>query len=205
LPRPEKEAIVAELEERLSESDGVFVTEYRGLTVAELADLRRSLREKSAEFKVVRNTLTKLALERVGQRDLTDLFEGPTAVAFYAGDPVVVAKALRDFSQDHPSLVIKGGTLASSVLGADDVDRLAKIEPREVLLGKTAGALKAPLFRVASAVQGVLQRAAYVFGARLEQLGGEGTITGDVEAAGESATPSEASTPGEDSSHDEGD
>lgn len=174
MPRPEKEAAVAELEAKLSESEGIFVTEYRGLNVSELAELRRSLRERSAEFKVVRNTLTKLALERAGKQDLGDLFEGPTAVAFYSQDAVPVAKALRDFSLDHPSLVIKGGSLAEGVLSADDVDRLARIEPREVLLAKTAGAMKAPLHRVAGATSGILQRAAGVLGARLRALEEQG-------------------------------
>lgn len=177
--RPEKEAAVAELEERLTGSDGVFVTEYRGLTVSELAKLRRSLRERSAEFKVVRNTLTKLALERSGKQDLVDFFEGPTAVAFYSGDAVPVAKALRDFSQDHPSLVIKGGSLAAAVLSADDVVKLARVEPREVLLAEAASAMKAPLHRAATAVSGLIQKAAFVLGALLERVEKQGGAAGD--------------------------
>jgi len=169
VPRPEKEAVVAELEKSLNESQGVFITEYRGLTVAELAQLRNALRQNSAEFKVVRNTLTKIALERTGKQSLSHFFEGPSALAFYKGDAVPVAKALRDFAQDHPSLVIKGGTLASRVLVAEDVERLAKIEPRDVLLSKAAGAMKAPLFGVAAATSGLLRRAACALGARLRQ------------------------------------
>ncbi len=178
MPRPEKEAAVAELEERISRSDGIFVTEYRGLTVAELAELRSTLRDRSAEFKVVRNTLTKLALERAGKQDLADFFEGPTAVAFYTGDPVTVAKALRDFSRSHPALVLKGASLQDSVLGADQVERLATIEPREVLLSKAAGAMKAPLYRVASTAAGILQKTAYLLGARLRDLEESGGATG---------------------------
>lgn len=170
VPRPEKEAAVAELEKRLEEAEGVFVTEYRGLTVAELAALRSSLRENSADFKVVRNTLTKIALERTGKQELAHFFEGPTALAFYSGDAVPVAKALREFAQQHPSLVIKGGTLASKVLVAEDVERLAKIEPREVLLSKAAGAVKGPLYGVAAAASGLLRKAAWVLGERLRQM-----------------------------------
>ncbi len=173
--KADKKAAVAEIEAKLTESDGVFITEYRGLSVEELAELRRSLRERSAEFRVVRNTLTKLALERVGRSDLSYLFEGPTAVAFYSGDAVPVARALRDFARDHPALVIKGGSLAEAVLAAEDVEKLARIEPREVLLAKAAGGMKAPLYRVAGAVSGILQRAAYLFQARLDQLEKEGS------------------------------
>jgi large subunit ribosomal protein L10 len=173
MPRAEKEAAVADLRKRIETSQGIFVTEYRGLKVRELADLRRSLRERSAQYKVVRNTLTKLALSGTPFEDLSELFVGPVALAFYTGDPVEVAKALVDFSKEHPALVIKGGTLDGRRLGAEDVERLARLEPREVLLAKAAGALKAPLYRAIQGPSGLLSKAAWVFKARLDAMGAE--------------------------------
>ncbi|MGW5738967.1 MULTISPECIES: 50S ribosomal protein L10 [Streptomyces] len=141
MPTPDKAAAVAELTDKFRSSNAAVLTEYRGLTVAQLKQLRRSLGENS-EYAVVKNTLTKIAANQAGINQLDDLFTGPTAVAFVTGDPVVSAKGLRDFAKDNPDLVIKGGVLDGKALSADEIKKLADLESREVLLAKLAGALK---------------------------------------------------------------
>jgi large subunit ribosomal protein L10 len=141
----EKVAEVAELTERFRGSSGAVLTEYRGLTVAQLAELRRS-------FAVVKNTLTKIAVTEAGLSDqLSSLLAGPSAVAFVDGDVVEAAKGLRDFARANPLLVIKGGVLDGKALTPAEVVRLADVEPREVLLAKLAGAMKATQARAAGA------------------------------------------------------
>lgn len=141
MPTPDKAAAVAELTDKFRSSNAAVLTEYRGLTVAQLKQLRRSLGENS-EYAVVKNTLTKIAANQAGINQLDDLFAGPTAVAFVTGDPVVSAKGLRDFAKDNPNLVIKGGVLDGKALSADEIKKLADLESREVLLAKLAYALK---------------------------------------------------------------
>lgn len=141
MPTPDKAAAVAELTDKFRSSNAAVLTEYRGLTVAQLKQLRRSLGENS-EYAVVKNTLTKIAANAAGINQLDDLFSGPTAVAFVTGDPVVSAKGLRDFAKDNPDLIIKGGVLDGKALSADEIKKLADLESREVLLSKLAGALK---------------------------------------------------------------
>src|SRR6266478_5192408 len=141
----EKVAAVAELTERFRGSSGAVLTEYRGLTVAQLAELRRSL-GGNATFAVVKNTLTKIAVTEAGLTDqLSSLLAGPSAVAFVDGDVVEAAKGLRDFAKAHPLLVIKGGVLDGKAISPSEIIRLADLEPREVLLAKLAGAMKASL------------------------------------------------------------
>jgi large subunit ribosomal protein L10 len=147
----EKVAAVAELTDRFKGSSGAVLTEYRGLTVAQLAELRKSLGD-NATFAVVKNTLTKIAVTEAGLADqLSPMLTGPSAVAFVEGDVVEAAKGLRDFSRAHPLLVIKGGVLDGRALSPAEVIRLADVEPREVLLAKLAGALKATQGRAAAA------------------------------------------------------
>ena len=145
----EKVAAVAELTERFNGSTGAVLTEYRGLTVAQFAELRRTLGD-NATFAVVKNTLTKIAVTEAGLSDqLSSLLAGPSAVAFVDGDVVEAAKGLRDFSRANPLLVIKGGVLDGKAITPAEVIRLADVEPREVLLAKLAGALKATQARAA--------------------------------------------------------
>jgi large subunit ribosomal protein L10 len=147
----EKVAAVAELTEQFQNSAGAVLTEYRGLTVAQLRELRGSL-GKDATFAVVKNTLTKIAEERAGlESQLSSLLTGPSAVAFVTGDVVETAKGLRDFAKANPLLVIKGGVLDGKALTPQEITRLADLEPREVLLAKLAGALKATQSRAAGA------------------------------------------------------
>ena len=141
----EKVAAVAELTGRFKDSSGAVLTEYRGLTVAQLAELRRSLGDH-ATFAVVKNTLTKIAVNEAGLGDeLSSLLSGPSAVAFVDGDVVEAAKGLRDFARAHPLLVIKGGVLDGKAMSPSEITKLADLEPREVLLAKLAGAMKASL------------------------------------------------------------
>jgi large subunit ribosomal protein L10 len=141
----EKVAAVTELTERFKDSSGAVLTEYRGLTVAQLAELRKSLGD-NATFTVVKNTLTKIALTDAGLADqLSPLLAGPSAVAFVDGDVVEAAKGLRDFARANPLLVIKGGVLDGKAISPSEIISLADLEPREVLLAKLAGAMKASL------------------------------------------------------------
>jgi large subunit ribosomal protein L10 len=150
MARADKVTAVAELTERFQSSDGAVLTEYRGLTVAQLAELRGSLGD-SATFTVVKNTLTKIAANEAGVAgQLGDLLSGPSAIAFVKGDVVEAAKGLRDFSRANPLLVIKGGVLDGKAVSPAEIDRLAELEPREVLLAKLAGGMKASMSKAAA-------------------------------------------------------
>jgi large subunit ribosomal protein L10 len=157
MARPDKAAAVAELSEKFTSSAGIVLTEYRGLTVKALKDLRRSLGE-NATYAVSKNTLTTIAAREAGVEGIEEHLIGPTAIAFIDGDPVVVAKGLRDFARTNPLLVIKGGVLDGKFLDSDEVRKLADLESREVLLAKVAGGL-----------QGVLQQAISLLAAPLSQ------------------------------------
>lgn len=152
-----KEASVAELADRFESSTAVLLTEYRGLSVAQLKELRGTLRQ-DATYAVVKNTLTKIAANKAGITAFDDALAGPSAIAFVHGDPVAVAKGLRDFAKANPLLVVKGGYFDGNPLTAAEVEQLADLESREVLLAKLAGAFKASLFQ-----------AAYMFNAPLSQ------------------------------------
>ena len=143
-----KEASVVELTEKFESSNAVLLTEYRGLTVAQLKELRTSIREH-ATYAVVKNTLTKIAAARAGIVGLDDQLAGPSAIAFVHGDAVAVAKALRNFAKANPLLIVKGGYFDGKPLSAQEVGKLADLESREVLLAKFAGAAKASLFGAA--------------------------------------------------------
>jgi large subunit ribosomal protein L10 len=148
MARPDKAAAVAELTEQFRESNAVVLTEYRGLTVAQLKQLRRAL-SGNATYAVVKNTLTSIAAKQAGVPVSDEHLAGPSAIAFVTGDPVEAAKGLRDFARANPALVIKGGVLEGRALTAEDITKLADLESREVLLAKTAGVLKATLFQAA--------------------------------------------------------
>jgi large subunit ribosomal protein L10 len=150
MARAEKVTAVAEITERFQSSSGAVLTEYRGLSVAQLGELRRSLGE-NATFAVVKNTLTKIAASDAGVApELTELLSGPSAIAFVQGDVVEAAKGLRDFSRANPFLVIKGGVLDGKVMTPDEIAKLADLESREVLLARLAGAMKASLSNAAA-------------------------------------------------------
>src|SRR5205085_3214486 len=164
MARPDKAAAVAELTDAFRESSAAVLTEYRGLTVAQLKELRRSL-AGDATYAVVKNTLTKIAAKQAGVESLDSLLEGPSAIAFVTGDAVTVAKSLRDFGRNHPLLVVKGGVLDGKPLTAAEIRTLADLESREVLLAKLAGAMKATLSQAVGLFAAPLSQAARLFGA----------------------------------------
>jgi large subunit ribosomal protein L10 len=147
----DKVAAVEEIAGKLRDSNAAVVTSYTGLTVAQLKQLRRSLGE-NAQYRVVKNTLTKIAAKQAGV-ELDEHLKGSTAVAFVTGDPVEAAKGLRDFARENPALVIKGGVLDGKGLSADEINRLADLESREVLLAKLAGAMKGKQSQAAALFQ----------------------------------------------------
>lgn len=164
MARPDKAATVAELKGQFSGSAAVVLTEYRGLKVKDLKELRRSL-GADATYAVAKNTLTTIAAREAGIEGLDSTLTGPTAIAFINGDVAGVAKSLRDFAKAHPALVIKGGVMDGRVLDADAVKKLADLESREVLLAKLAGALQANLSRAVYLIAAPLNQAARAFGA----------------------------------------
>jgi large subunit ribosomal protein L10 len=149
MARPDKAAAVAELADEFRGSAAIVLTEYRGLTVKQLTELRRSL-GGNASYAIVKNTLTKIAAQEAGVEGIDDHLVGPSAIAFVKGDPVDAAKGLRDFARANPVLVIKGGVLDGKPLSADEIKKLADLESREVLLAKLAGVMKASLSGAAS-------------------------------------------------------
>ena len=194
MARPDKTADVAELVESFQESAGAVLTEYRGLTVKQLQDLRRSLGE-NANYAVVKNTLTKIAATEAGVDGFDDLLVGPTAIAFINGDVVEAAKGLRDFAKAHPALVIKGGYLEGKSLDAKEIAKLADLESREVPLAKLAGGMLASLSQAVYLLNAPLAQAARVAGAlqaKAEQdpsilQGGAGTPAPAEDTATEAA------------------
>ncbi|HEV3213109.1 MAG TPA: 50S ribosomal protein L10 [Acidimicrobiales bacterium] len=182
--REGKVAVVEAVRARLDDADGAVVTEYRGLTVAEMASLRRALRAVGGDYKVFKNTLVRRAVEGSAHAPLTDLLEGPTAIAFVRGDVSAVAKALRDFARAAPSLVVKGGVLDGALLDAAELGALADLPSRDVLLAMFAGALAAPMRSMAGLLVALPQGLAYGLSALLESRGGT-PVTAEAPAADE--------------------
>jgi large subunit ribosomal protein L10 len=199
-PRPEKVAVVDEIKARFEEADAVLLTEYRGLNVSQISELRRALRAAGGEYKVYKNTLVGFAAEAIGL-ELGDLLTGPTALAFVTsggdtkGDPVTVAKALRDFARGNPNLVVKGGVLGDSLLSADEAKALADVAPREELLARLAGGLAAPMVQFAGLLQALPRNFAYGLKALIDQGGAPGAPTAEAPAEAAESTaeaPAEA-------------
>ncbi len=168
-PRAEKVAVVDEVTGKLQAADAVIVTEYRGMKVGQLAGLRRQLRDQGGEYKVYKNTLARFAAQNAGVAELADLMVGPTALAFVEGDAAAVAKVLRDAARTNPLLIIKGGSMSGKTLSAKDVEALADLPSREVLLAQFAGALQAPLVKTAGLLQALPRNFAYGLKALIEQ------------------------------------
>jgi large subunit ribosomal protein L10 len=200
--RPDKAAAVAELTEAFRDSSAAVLTEYRGLTVADLKELRRTL-SGNATYSVVKNTLTKIAARAAGIDMFDSMLEGPSAIAFVSGDAVEVAKGLRSFGREHPLLIIKGGILDGKPLTADEIRRLADLESREVLLAKFAGGMLAPAQQLASVLAASMGQLARLFGALETKLaadpaavtGGDGASAVDPQP--EAAAEAQAETPAE--------
>ena len=174
-PRSEKVAVVDEVKGKLSSSSAALLTEYRGLKVGELAELRRTLRAAGGEYKVYKNTLVRFAVRDLGIDIDEATLTGPTAIAFVDGDAAAVAKALRDYSRTNANLVLKGGVLGSKALSADETRALADLPSREVLLAQLAGALQAPMATFAGLLQALPRNMAYGLKALIDQkvAGGE--------------------------------
>jgi len=191
MARAEKVAAVAELTERFQASSGAVLTEYRGLTVAQLGELRQSLGE-NATFTVVKNTLTKIAATEAGVgAEFEQLLSGPSAIAFVEGDVVEAAKGLRDFAKANPLLVIKGGVLDGKGMTPAEITKLADLEPREVLLAKLAGAMKATMANAAATMAALPTQMARLLAA-LEAKQAAAAPAGAADAAPAEAAPEAA-------------
>jgi large subunit ribosomal protein L10 len=197
MARPDKAATVAELTNSFRESNAAVLTEYRGLTVAQLKQLRTNMKGV-ATYQVVKNTLTAIAAKDAGVTAFDGKLQGPSAVAFITGDVVVAAMSLRDFAKAHPALVIKGAVVDGNALEAGDVARLADLESREVLLAKLAGAMKASLFGAAYLFQAPLAQAVRTVDALRDKLESQ------APAAAAEADPSAAEAPAAEEAPSEG-
>ncbi|MHB1140006.1 MAG: 50S ribosomal protein L10 [Microthrixaceae bacterium] len=200
-PRPEKVAVVDEVREKFERADAVLFTEYRGLKVRELAELRATLRAAGGEYRVYKNTLVRRATKDLDiEADLADDLTGPTALAFVGqkpdgtpGDAVVVAKALQAFAKSNPLLVVKGGLLGTHVLDADSAKALANVAPREELLARLAGGMAAPMREFAALLQAVPASFAYGLAALIDAGGAAGAPTDAAPADAETTDEAPAS------------
>ena len=173
--REKKKEAVGQLADKLSQCSIAIATDYRGLSVTEMTELRRRLRQGDIEYRVVKNTLTRFAAAQANKEELTDIIEGPVALAFGYGDVIEPAKALADYIQSSKSsLKIRGGLLERRVLSASEVMELASLPPKEVLIAKMLGGMQAPIVALASVLSGVMSGFLGVLNARIEQLEGEG-------------------------------
>jgi large subunit ribosomal protein L10 len=190
MAKPEKVSAVAEITEQFKGSTAAVITEYRGLTVGNITTLRRALGE-GATYSVAKNTLVKRAAAEAGIEGLDDLFVGPTAIAFIKGEPVDAAKALKNFAKDNKALIIKGGYMDGAALSVDEVNKIADLESREILLAKLAGAMKGNLAKAAGLFNAPASQMARLAAALQEKKAAEG---GAAEAPAEAATeaPAEA-------------
>ena len=191
MARPDKAAAVAELADRFKSSSATVLTEYRGLSVAQLKELRRSLGEGST-YAVVKNTLTKIAAKEAGVEGIDDLLVGPSALAFVDGDVVVAAKSLKTFAKENPALVIKGGYVDGKVITPEEVSKLAELESREVLLAKLAGAMNASLSQAVSLFAAPLSQAARTVDALRAKVEAEGPVEAAAPAAEDAPAAEEA-------------
>jgi len=189
MARPEKVAVVDEIRTKLAEADATVLTEYRGLTVHELADLRGSLRGSGTEYKVFKNTLARRAIEGAGYDEIASMFEGPVALAFVRGDAAAAAKALRDFGRDNPALVVKGGLLGERVITPSEIAALADLPSRDIMLTQIAGMFQAPLTKAAGLFQAFTRNFAYGVQALIDERVAAGEVlpeaTGAEAPAGE--------------------
>ncbi len=204
--RTEKVAAVEDVKSRVAATSTAVVTEYRGLTVTQIQELRRQLRAAGADYKVFKNTLVRRAIDGTEVESLAAFLTGPTAIAFVSGDVSAVAKALRDFAKAAPALVVKGGVVNGQALSDRDLVALADLPSREVLLARLAGLIASPLTTMAGLLKAVPQNLAYGLAALIDQRGGapetpatETETPAGVEeaaaAAGDDAAASAAATP----------
>lgn len=200
---PQKASDVAELTEQFRQSNGVVLTDYRGLTVKQLQELRRSLSD-SATYAISKNTLTKIAAKQAGVELDESLLIGPTAIAFVTGDAVETAKGLRDFGKANPNLIVKGGFLEGKSLGVDDIKAMADLESREALLGKLASGMKASLSNAASLFNAPLSKVARAASALEDKAGQDSAALAGANAAEAPAEEASSTSKGSDDNPDAG-
>jgi large subunit ribosomal protein L10 len=200
--RPDKVAAVDEVRERLSGSAATLLTHYRGLSVTELAELRTKLREANADYRVVKNTLTRRAADGAGMPGLVELLEGPTALVFCKEDPVAPAKALKAFAKDHPELVIRGGFLEGEVLDEAAATKLADLASKEELLGQLAGLMYGALANTARLLQAPIEKQARLLQALIDDGGYGDAPTAEAAPAPEAASEEAPASEGEPASED---
>ena len=188
MARQDKVATVTEIADRFRASAVAVLTDYRGLSVAQLKDLRRSL-GPTVTFSVVKNTLTKRAAADAGIEGIDELLVGPSAIAFVEGDPVDAAKGIRNFAKDNPALIVKGGYMDGALLTAEDFSKLANLESREVLLSKLAGAMKAKQSQAAALFAAPLAKAARAVGALQTKLESDPSAASAAASAEADAAP----------------
>jgi len=193
MPKQEKVERVAELKELIEGSDALLLTEYRGLTVSEITELRRSLAEGGTKFQVVKNTLMRRAVNDAGVAELEVLLQGPSAVAFVEGDPVAAAKSVVDAAKQYPTLVLKGGFMDGKMLSADDAKALASLESREVMLSKIAGLMKSEMSKAAALFVGAQSKFLSLLEAYKDKVPGEDVAEAPEPEAPEAAPEPEAS------------
>ncbi len=169
MAREDKKKLVKDLAEKMEKSQSMIFTDYRGLDVAEMNELRRKLRDAGVEYRVVKNTLARFAAEKANIKELEVIFTGPTAIAFGIDDPVTPARILVDYSKENKELEIKGGTLEGKPINISRVDYLAKIPSREELLAKALGSMKAPVTGLVNTLGGILRKPLYALNAIKEQ------------------------------------
>ena len=202
MPKQQKIERVAELKARIEGSDALLLTEYRGLTVSEIGELRRSLAEGGTKFAVVKNTLMSRAVSDAGVAELEALLQGPSAVAFVAGDPVAAAKSVVDAAKKFPTLVLKGGYMDGKMLSAHDAKALASLDSREVMLSKIAGLMKSEMTKAAALFVGAQSKFLSLLEAYKAKVPGEEAPPEAAEASEPEATEPEVTEP-EASSEDE--
>lgn len=165
MQREEKNRLVGELNEKFKKARAAFVADYKGLKVGQLTTLRKSLRDASVDFKVVKNTLAKIAIKDAQQAPLSEHLEGTTAVAISYADPVAAAKILTQFSKDEPNLKLKAGMLGGKLIGLNEIKALSELPSREILLGKLLGTLKATPANLVGVLSGVPRKFVYTLSA----------------------------------------
>jgi large subunit ribosomal protein L10 len=190
--RLHKEVVVDEVKTRIGDASASIVSEYRGLTVAELAELRSALAAVGGDYKIFKNTLVKRAIDGGEYQPLADYLTGPTALTFVDGDVSAVAKALKDFAKANPLLVIKGGLADGTLLSSDDLSALADLPSRDVLLARIAGALAAPMQQMAGLLQALPRNLAYGISALIDQREAGGEKVPEAEAPSEAPVEAEA-------------
>ena len=169
MPQQDKQELVQKLREDIEGASALILTDYRGLTVSEITALRRKLREAGADYKVVKNTLFGLAAGELTERGLGRMLAGPTAVAFVHNEPIASAKAIADFAQEHKTLSIKGGLVEGCLYGADQIQALSKVPPREVLIARMMGLMQSPIANLVGAMQGLISNLVYTIQAVSEK------------------------------------